>query len=431
MNCQEVMELMQRQLDDDLNAQEHEQLSAHIAYCKECAEIFERLKMLSDELTNLPKVVPAYSLVDAILPKLGEIDRQVIAGSGQESTQSSKTIPANQQPQPNPRTRRRFGSQISWKLVSGVVAAGLVLGFAIYNPKNPLSDSAFDLIQSKSTQMETTSEGASDSAGGNANSFSAKVEENAPLSGDMKAQDQKGSASASPAAGAENDKELQNKLEVTEKPEVEEQTATPTRGTDDKNKGDKNKGENREINKEIKKDAPAVGATSNGGAPTAPGASPTGTSADQPSDMEASNVEDPNIQSDKANDEPLTSGAAPPSVSTEKSLGGEAYKNEAGVKQPSFSAITSLMPEETLKSKDDKYLAAIEQHHVTIKDAATAEVIFSSERVWKEGEGITLVEWSEDGKLTYQVSSNQTSQSFQIDTASKTEIVINKSSSTK
>ncbi len=55
MNCQEVMEFMQRQLDGDLDAKEEDELHAHLMHCLDCAQMFERLQRLSDELTQLPK----------------------------------------------------------------------------------------------------------------------------------------------------------------------------------------------------------------------------------------------------------------------------------------------------------------------------------------------------------------------------------------
>ncbi|MGO4274962.1 anti-sigma factor, partial [Paenibacillus sp. TAF58] len=79
MNCQEVMEFMQRQLDGDLDAKEEDELHAHLMHCLDCAQMFERLQRLSDELTQLPKVVPPYSLVDAIMPQLADIDRHAAA----------------------------------------------------------------------------------------------------------------------------------------------------------------------------------------------------------------------------------------------------------------------------------------------------------------------------------------------------------------
>ncbi|QAY66341.1 anti-sigma factor family protein [Paenibacillus protaetiae] len=76
MNCQEILEYMQRSLDDDLNALEHELMMSHIRNCPDCSDMYERLTRLSRELESLPKVTPRYSLVDAILPRLAQLDEE-------------------------------------------------------------------------------------------------------------------------------------------------------------------------------------------------------------------------------------------------------------------------------------------------------------------------------------------------------------------
>ena len=61
------------QLDGDLDEQETEILMTHTRHCPDCAAMFSRLQMLSSGLENLPKVTPSYSLVDAIMPRLQEL----------------------------------------------------------------------------------------------------------------------------------------------------------------------------------------------------------------------------------------------------------------------------------------------------------------------------------------------------------------------
>ena len=43
---------MQRQLDGDLDPKEEDELHAHLMHCLDCAQMFERLQRLSDELTQ-------------------------------------------------------------------------------------------------------------------------------------------------------------------------------------------------------------------------------------------------------------------------------------------------------------------------------------------------------------------------------------------
>ncbi|WP_019006976.1 anti-sigma factor family protein [Cohnella laeviribosi] len=76
MKCEEVMELVQRSLDEDLSSQEHASMMEHIRQCPECAAMFDRLTRLSQNLAELPRVEPRYSLVDAILPQLEQIDAE-------------------------------------------------------------------------------------------------------------------------------------------------------------------------------------------------------------------------------------------------------------------------------------------------------------------------------------------------------------------
>ncbi|KIL37922.1 hypothetical protein SD70_29875 [Gordoniibacillus kamchatkensis] len=75
MTCHEQVELMQRYLDHDLSDTEERELKEHLVQCAECSGLFDRLQRLDSELSQLPKVTPAYSLVDAIMPQLAELDR--------------------------------------------------------------------------------------------------------------------------------------------------------------------------------------------------------------------------------------------------------------------------------------------------------------------------------------------------------------------
>lgn len=132
MNCHEVMELMQRDLDRDLIDSEHKAMMAHLQQCPDCAEMYSRLQQLSQELASLPKVAPPISLVDSILPQLAELDR---AG---ESPFSVATSPAVQTiasapiiPMQTERPQRRAKSAWSFAAAGGIVAAGLLLALFI------------------------------------------------------------------------------------------------------------------------------------------------------------------------------------------------------------------------------------------------------------------------------------------------------------
>nr|MBC9198489.1 zf-HC2 domain-containing protein [Paenibacillus sp. PL91] len=156
MNCQEVMELMQRQLDDDLDENEKEVLMSHTRQCPDCAAMFERLQLLSAELTSLPKVIPSYSLVDAIMPQLerielfGQAEANIEPNSAAQSTESM------------PRRAKRDRRWPSMRIMSGVIAAGIVAGLFLVTYK---PGSAPDLSLTSKFAANESSNAAADMAG--------------------------------------------------------------------------------------------------------------------------------------------------------------------------------------------------------------------------------------------------------------------------
>jgi hypothetical protein len=405
MNCQEVMELMQRQLDYDLNAQEEELMWAHLEHCLDCAKMFERLQKLSAELTNLPKVEPAYSLVDAILPKLNEIDLQAAAVGCDSAIPLVKVESESgaRLPRKLPWTHR-FGSQISWKLAGGVVAAGLVIGFFIFGTNNPLSQNADGLLQPRTKAESKTA------ASAGASNKSAPAQDSKALTdsvrSDMKVMDQKGAkgdektdakalspeASANPAGKGSQGKEPNPTASPLASPASKAlqptQTETPL-GSSDKNQ------EKSGVNPLATSEPTAQGVAS----------SPTPTPASEPKEK---------------------SQATP--ADNDKAVGPEVPDNNpsntAKIQMPPMS-IMAVKPTE-LNSLDGKYVALIEQHKVIIRDTSANGLVFSSEHIWKESDEVTLLSWSEDNKLTYQVTSEALAQSFSIDLAAKTESVLSK-----
>lgn len=129
MICQEVMELMQRYIDGDLNQQETSLMMDHVGQCPDCSAMLTKLQRLSSELEQLPRVVPRYSLVDAILP---ELDRLVAAQSDSVHNEQiiTDSVPAAMNRSSRPR-RNLF------RRLSGFVAAGIVAGLLIISqPQN-------------------------------------------------------------------------------------------------------------------------------------------------------------------------------------------------------------------------------------------------------------------------------------------------------
>lgn len=124
MNCQEVMVYMQRHLDHDLSGNEQHMMNNHLESCMSCRKMMERLQRLTSELSSLPKVHPPVSLVDKILPRLAEIDRQ------RESSSIASDSVQHGQDRATTALRRR---KISNMILGGVVAAGVLLGVVILN----------------------------------------------------------------------------------------------------------------------------------------------------------------------------------------------------------------------------------------------------------------------------------------------------------
>lgn len=129
MKCQEVMECMQRYLDRDLGGVEQNAMQEHLRQCPECTEMFERLTKVSNELEQLPKVEPPYSIVDSIMPRLAEIDIQkdagVVPGPGYEP---KKAAAADKQAIHAKRMNR-----LSMVAAGSVVAAGLLVAIILPN----------------------------------------------------------------------------------------------------------------------------------------------------------------------------------------------------------------------------------------------------------------------------------------------------------
>lgn len=156
MNCQEVMELMQRHVDDDLNDQETSLMMDHVGRCPECAAMFDRLVRLSRGLEQMPRVEPPYNLVDAILPQLAAHDLEAERG---------ETVPAASNGRRIHRPRQAWITRIS-----GVVALGVVIAVFAFN--GPF----FSGMGGSSSQKEATVANDSASAGNSGGAYSLRSE---------------------------------------------------------------------------------------------------------------------------------------------------------------------------------------------------------------------------------------------------------------
>jgi hypothetical protein len=189
MKCPEAVEWMHRYLDHDLNEEESFLLFEHIRSCEECAETFELLNKLSAQLEELPKVVPNYSLVDAILPQLDEIDRARREGgsTAEETILPMTAVHVDTDPGPAGRAlpsrrssrRQDAGSGVRrsriYRYGSLGVAAALILGVFIYQYEPRTVSDAEIAMNSMASDSVSEDSSAADSAGdaaGNARLFS-------------------------------------------------------------------------------------------------------------------------------------------------------------------------------------------------------------------------------------------------------------------
>ncbi|OPA78374.1 hypothetical protein BVG16_10860 [Paenibacillus selenitireducens] len=137
MNCPEVMELMNRYVDDDLNKIEISHLMEHLKQCSDCSEMFERLKHLSAELENMPKVMPKFSLVDAIMPQLDLLDLEQQQNAAVRETSSPSVIVP---------MKPRWRDRMPFRTLGGVVAAGFIVGlFLLFNKPDSVQQADMEL----------------------------------------------------------------------------------------------------------------------------------------------------------------------------------------------------------------------------------------------------------------------------------------------
>ncbi|MFD2671595.1 zf-HC2 domain-containing protein [Marinicrinis sediminis] len=158
MKCEdEVLDLIQRELDDDLDADEREQLHAHLQTCPACMDMYERYQQLNDELSVLPKIVPPYSIVDAIMPQLEQlqqeqsIDEGHLADAGKQAGDEGKEKVA---------WFSKWRDSVSYRALGGVMAAGLILAL-IVNGMLPSQDESADHTAFDSADMAVSNDQAS------------------------------------------------------------------------------------------------------------------------------------------------------------------------------------------------------------------------------------------------------------------------------
>jgi len=161
-----------------------------VMQCPECADMLEKLQLLSDELESLPEVRPPFSIVDSILPQLERmVDEQSAAKSLEPEAEMIRAadernalwgapsvpkdtavekatgndsylteISRDKRVEKQPKVR-----WFSWKWAGGAAAAAVIIGVFLFQQK-PLSHQTADSLAEKSDKVR-----AMETSGGSAN----------------------------------------------------------------------------------------------------------------------------------------------------------------------------------------------------------------------------------------------------------------------
>ncbi|MFD0958605.1 anti-sigma factor family protein [Paenibacillus chungangensis] len=362
MNCQEVMELMQRQLDDDLNDTENERLMTHMHHCPDCKAMYERLRILSSELTSLPKVTPSYSLVDAILPELKRIEEQNGAG-GSAISESAQGEQISDGRRSSKQMMKPASTSVRWtflRSMAGVVAASVVVGLFIvtYAPggRNDAANmnSGFSadnrIAQSDAKQYAYETSGAGMDPDGDASTENMKVKESQSLAAGELFQMNKGNGAEDSDTGALEHRLNRAEADVNVTGQADEQNRTSMQIADQY------------------------------GAPVLP---------------ESSKNDSSDKSMESSSDEREEASVAD-SGGVEMGIAGGNLGDSNTIAQ---------IPMDGIPSPDGQYTARINQHKLEIISLESGEIVIETSR--KNGRHGKLV-WSEDSRmLTYEVTLDQ------------------------
>ncbi|TCZ77039.1 hypothetical protein E0485_11245 [Paenibacillus albiflavus] len=372
MNCKLMIELMQRYVDHDLTEEEELQLVTHVRTCGQCASTFKKLKLLSAELEQLPEVKPRYSVVDTILPKLAEIDRQ----QQSEREESAAIVHTDSADQPYNNTRtRRFFTNISWKVTGSVAIAACAVMFFIMNGSTP------------SFNPETV------------NSLSAPVSDAA----EPPVTDTTSNQASSPMS-------TRGQESATDSPSaVEDKLDKPSTRTNP--------------------DDGLVPAPS----PKEPEVSAlTHQSKNTQTDKRSAVNETPKEQGSHGGIEPsdASNGGSEQSIDSLESGTYEGLSEDSGTKglighQMTFKVTgENYLANRDLRTANAEYVAEVKDGKLTISTAAKNELVFTSLRQWSDTEEISSIVWVENNRLYYEVIDNQKVHGYVIDVVLKTEQLI-------
>ncbi|NGQ94165.1 hypothetical protein G3578_03120 [Brevibacillus sp. SYP-B805] len=123
------MELLQRDLDNDLSWEEKERLQALLSSNPDLQLMQERLRRVSMQLAELPPVTPPYSLVDAILPQLEKASVKPAAAAVKPMREELPVLEWKQ-PEKKPFRRKQLPVWLA-RVGTGIAAACLLLGIFV------------------------------------------------------------------------------------------------------------------------------------------------------------------------------------------------------------------------------------------------------------------------------------------------------------
>ncbi|TVY09105.1 zf-HC2 domain-containing protein [Paenibacillus cremeus] len=438
MICQEVIELMQRYLDRDLDESEYSRMLQHLQQCPYCTELFERLVNVSSELEKLPKVTPPISLVDAILPKLELLDAAVDQLEQERTSEAVAAAPMDEVLPPRSEANRRHSQEgwrkrtkdwFSWPVFGGVVAAGLVAGFFLFGQQQSPSNAdagklmmSLDAVEKKAASPESGAADSPQSPAPNrqesaAGSLPAAKQDSSTANETRAVQPQAGGA----GAAARTDSGAAAKTiapSASPAPTAAAKTAPSSGGV---------------AKPQIAPQAPAaVDSKSNAGSQPAQTPAP---SVDTPKPSSLVEPQQPAPTSDSPS---AVSGAPAPTQGADASArvqgppaadmvtkgapAAQTSPNVASKRPMGIAAMPEPTPVLELTTTDGAYKAVIQDNKVSVLDKQ-GKVIYASKYDWKDGDlQIELVAWSTDYKITYRVKNDNQVRTFVINVKEQTEI---------
>lgn len=132
MTNEEVWEWMQRDLDGDLSVEEQQTLQALIRKDADLQLMYNRLKNVSQQLEQLPLVVPSFSIVDSILPRLESAAATPAAKASSLNEESLPTLEVKRNSS-SPSVTKKWKRMKVWltSIGSTAVAACLLIGLMV------------------------------------------------------------------------------------------------------------------------------------------------------------------------------------------------------------------------------------------------------------------------------------------------------------